>query len=305
MYRTSVFAFLSSALLCCVVAILSVICVPKLFAAEGNELKVKIMTFNIRYYRAKDGPDDWNLRKQMVVDVIKKSGAEVIGFQEAEKPQIDWLKTQLSEFDFLITYSDGKTHGHSNAILYRKNIFAVKDWGTFWLSDTPNEPNTANWGNKSKRFCTWARLIDSKNGRGFYYYNTHLDHRSQYSREKSMLLITKTIEQRSCKEPVVLTGDFNSQEDNPVLKFLGGEEIVVDETPHKTPIVLVDSFRVKHGMDAEAGTFNDFGRMEKFSKIDYVLVEKATNVLNAEVITYNENGRYPSDHCPVIAELCF
>ena len=38
-------------------------------------------------------------------------------------------------------------------------------------------------------------------------------------------------------------------------------------------------------------------------KIDHVFVPKGTKVLDAAIIYDNEEGRYPSDHYPVIGEF--
>jgi endonuclease/exonuclease/phosphatase family metal-dependent hydrolase len=149
------------------------------------------------------------------------------------------------------------------------------------------------------------RLIEKKSGRGFYFYNVHLDHRCQYSREKSIVLITQKIKTRDHNDPVVLLGDFNVYEDNPVINFLKGKKLMVDGKVVICPIILSDSFRTKHGVNIDGGTFNGFGKREKFEKIDYIFINQSAKVLDAEVSKTNINGRFPSDHCPLIALLFF
>ena len=39
------------------------------------------------------------------------------------------------------------------------------------------------------------------------------------------------------------------------------------------------------------------------SEIDYVLVEPGTDVLDARIVTTSRDGRYPSDHLPVVARV--
>ena len=93
----------------------------------ADKLRVKAMTFNIRYYRGKDGIDGWEYRKGMVADIIRDSEADFIGLQEAEKPQVDVLMELVAEYGFLTTYSDGKIGGSSNTILYRKDRWEVEE----------------------------------------------------------------------------------------------------------------------------------------------------------------------------------
>ena len=71
------------------------------------------------------------------------------------------------------------------------------------------------------------------------------------------------------------------------------------------PMPFVDSFRVVHGEDADAGTFHGFKPDRKRVKIDYIFVQKETKVLEAKVMDYNVDGHYPSDHCPLSATLLF
>lgn len=271
---------------------------------QTDALEAKIMTFNIRYYRApNDGLDAWEYRRSMVADVIKNSDADAIGLQEAEFPQVEYLRGKLEDdYGILVTYSNGK---HSNALLYRKSRFKVDEQGTFWLSDTPDVPGSKGWGNSSSRFCTWAHFVEKETGRGFYYYNTHLDHKSQVSRDRAARLITSRIAERTHKDSFVLTGDLNSREDNPVIQFFKGAEILVEDQSCKNPIPMVDSFRVKHGDSAEAGTFNGFDAGREFLKIDYIFTEKPMEIVDAEIITRSVNGHYPSDHFPVTATIRF
>ena len=40
------------------------------------------MTFNIRYGTARDGPDHWDRRRELLVDTIKKFDPDLLGTQE-------------------------------------------------------------------------------------------------------------------------------------------------------------------------------------------------------------------------------
>ena len=276
--------------------------------AEG--LEVKVMSFNILYYRywgpREIGP--WTARREMVVDVIENSGADVVGLQEATFPQVEYLRGKLEdEWGILVTYREGLPidKALSNAILYRKDRLAAEDWGTFWFSNTPDEPGSKGWGNRTPRLCTWAHFIETGTGKGFDVYNAHIDHAIQNSRIRSAALIANRIAQRKHPSaPVVLMGDLNAHEDNPIIRFFKGEgDLPIDDTIAKNPMPFVDSFRTAHGEEANAGTFHGF--KNKSLKIDYILVQKETKVLDAEVLTYNVEGQYPSDHFPSTATLLF
>lgn len=272
--------------------------------AGTQGMEIAALTFNVRYATSKDGVDRWEFRKEMVVDEIRKSRPDLVGLQEERKPQLDYLVASLPEFGFVSFFRDGKTGGPANSILYLKSRFELDDSGVFWLSDTPEVPGSKGWGNRGSRFCNWARLVDKKTGQAVYLYNLHLDHESQNARERGVALVAERIAVRKHKDPIIITGDLNSRESNPVVKFFKGAGLKIDGKPHRFPEPLVDSFRAKHGEKTDAGTFNGFGKYasyRQFPKIDYIFVPETAQVLDAKVSLYNKDGRYPSDHCPVMA----
>ena len=74
--------------------------------------------------------------------------------------------------------------------------------------------------------------------------------------------------------------------------------------PAERPAPFVDTFRVRHRNESRAGTFNGFkfGQTDG-DKIDYVLVQPGTEVLDAAIVRTSRNDRYPSDHFPVTARV--
>ncbi|MEX0741842.1 MAG: hypothetical protein WD079_03535, partial [Phycisphaeraceae bacterium] len=61
-------------------------------AEERPPLEVELMSFNIRYGTANDGPDHWRHRHEMVFDVIDQRGGDFVGLQEAVAFQIDAIR---------------------------------------------------------------------------------------------------------------------------------------------------------------------------------------------------------------------
>ena len=250
------------------------------------------------------GRNGWEFRKEMVADIIRESGCDFIGLQEAQEPQVEMLKKALPEYGFLATYNRVEK-GSANAILYRKDKWEIGQEGVFWLSDTPEVAYTKTWGNKYVRYCAWARLVDKTSGQGVYFYNTHLSHHAADCREKGIKLAIERIAGREFDDPFVLVGDLNAEENEESMKYARGEAATVAGENCVNPLGLVDTFRVKRGQDVDAGTFNGFGKREPFTKIDYIYVRPGVRVLEADVNRYNKDGRYPSDHCPVTAMIEF
>ncbi len=268
-------------------------------ARAQPDAELSLLSFNIRYGAAPDGANAWANRADFVAGVIREAGADVVGLQEALRGQLDHLAAALPRYaEVGVGRDDGRTRGEHATILYDRARFAVDESGTFWLSETPETPGSMHWGNRITRICTWARLVEKATGRAVYVYNTHLDHESQQSRERSVRLIAERIGARTHTDPAVVMGDFNAGEENPaVLLLLGGTGV--------PPVPMFqDSFRALHPDEDEVGTFNAF-RLGNTggAKIDYVFVPAEADVLEAAIIRTEREGRYPSDHFPVFARI--
>lgn len=258
---------------------------------------VKILSFNIRYGSADDGADAWPHRREMVYDVIRERDSDFVGLQEALRFQIDDIREAVPGYDEIgVGRTDGRREGEYSAILYKPDRWRVAESGTFWLSDTPEIPGSTSWGNEITRIVTWGRLVERNSGRGIRVFNTHFDHESQPSRQRSAELLAARLASRGGTEPVVVTGDFNAGENNPAVLYL-------KNAGDRSPVSLVDTYRVLHPGRTPAGTFNAFEGRRDGPKIDYVFVERGTEVRRAGIIHDNDAGRYPSDHFPVFAEI--
>ncbi len=273
---------------------------------SANDADLLVMTFNIRYGTADDGENRWENRREMAVDVLRRHDPDVVGLQEALRFQIDEIRESLPQYGEIgVGRDDGKTRGEYNAILWRTDRLKVLESGTFWLSDTPEVPGSTSWGNTITRICTWARFVPKRSGRTFYMFNTHFDHQSQPSRERSAVLLAQRIRDRRYPDPVLVTGDFNAGEDNPAMQYLKGEAPLhaANDGLSQNPVPLVDTFRVLHPDASEVGTFHAFKGDRSGAKIDYILALPGVEVLKAGILHDSQGDRYPSDHFPVIAAL--
>jgi endonuclease/exonuclease/phosphatase family metal-dependent hydrolase len=273
----------------CTAALLLATIATLLYAA-GEPLNV--MSFNIRYGTADDGPNRWELRRDMLIALVRDERPDILGLQEALHFQIDEMLGAMPEYRIVgVGRSDGGQGGEYSAILYRASRLTPRRTETFWFSDTPNVVKSNTWGAALERICTWA-LFDDQQGSSFYAFNVHLDHVSQPAREKSVALLLDRVKSRSPAAPVVVIGDFNSGEANPATRAMLAS--------------FRDTFRVIHPQVTEVGTANAFTfGQTRGEKIDYIFVEAETDVLSADILRTSRDGRYPSDHFPVTARIRF
>ncbi|MGB6220515.1 endonuclease/exonuclease/phosphatase family protein [Haloferula sp.] len=276
----------------------------------SDDLRLKVVSFNIRYLTTRDkGVNHWDTRQTRVADAIRHLDADVIGMQEAFFSQIGDLEAVLSPYHRVgVGRDDGAEEGETCSIFFRRDRFHLVDHGTFWLSNTPEVPGSKHWGNEVVRICTWALLRDKPSDRPFYVFNTHFDHVSQEAREQSARLISERIAERSeSNAPFILMGDFNAAEDNPAIRYLKGEAVALagGEDIETTPIKMLDSFRVNHPDAIEVRTGHSFKGLTEGGKIDHVFVPQGTTVEAAAIDRFQQDGLYPSDHFPVTATLMF
>jgi endonuclease/exonuclease/phosphatase family metal-dependent hydrolase len=261
-------------------------------------VEMRVMSFNIRQGNGQDGGNRWEFRKDLVDEVIRNESPDIVGLQEVYPFQLEHLLGRLPGYGAVGIGRDGGSMGEHCPILYRQDHFELLESQTFWLSDTPESPS-ANWGNRYRRICTWARLLDLRTRKPFFLYNTHLDHESAVAREKAIRLIMETIASRPGRAPFLLCGDFNAGEESTVFAYLRGETPL--ERPN--PIPLVDTWRVIHPDEPDSGTVSRFIGSREPYKIDAILATPRSRVLDARILRIHQDGRYPSDHYPVTAHL--
>lgn len=272
------------------------------YASAADDAYVRVMSFNIRYDEPRDKENAWPNRKKLVASMIRFHQSDLVGLQEALKRQLDDLSDLLPEYAWLgVGRADGKTGGEFSAILYRKNRFNALEASTFWLSETPNAPSKG-WDAAYPRIVTWAKFRDKQTGTVFFHFNTHFDHRGIRSREESARLLLHRIDLLAHRLPAVVTGDFNFTESS-----RGYEILIAKGAESKNPALRLRDARYisEHGHYGPTSTFNEFKGLIPLMKIDYVFVKGNVRVLQHGALSDTWDGKYPSDHLPVLAEIVF
>lgn len=273
---------------------------PVAVAADPPPEPVKVMSYNIRFGTAKDGPNHWDKRKEFLTDTIKAFDPDLLGTQETLDFQRDYLKEHLTGYEaFAAGRDDGKEKGEMAAVFWRAERFEKADGGHFWLSKSPDEAGSKGWDAALPRIATWVKLTDKRaKGKPVLWVNTHLDHMGKEARLESAKLIRERIGKLGDGCSVLVTGDFNSGEGGDPYKALFDAK-GKDESPVR------DSYRlaVPKRTDDE-GTFNGFkAEVTKGDRIDWIGVSADWKVTAAAIDRTAKGGRTPSDHFAVTATL--
>jgi endonuclease/exonuclease/phosphatase family metal-dependent hydrolase len=258
---------------------------------------LRVMSFNIRYNNPDDGINAWPNRKEMVAQQIIDHQVDLLGVQEALHDQIEDLNRLLPGFAQVgVGRDDGKHAGEYAAIYYNKARFKLIKSGNFWLSQTPEVPGSIGWDADQTRIVTWALFKDLRTGKRFWHFNTHYDHRGKEARKQSSKLLLNRMAALAKKDPVVVTGDFNA---SPVEEPI---QILLDS---QNRYHLTNTASVSHtppiGENVGLNGFKGVSRARY--PIDFVFVKGKWTVLYHHTISEPKDGRYSSDHLPVLATL--
>jgi endonuclease/exonuclease/phosphatase family metal-dependent hydrolase len=324
--------------------------------------RLRAMSFNVRYDTAADGDRSWDDRKEMVASVIRFHRPEIVGLQEPLAHQFEYLRERLPEYEWV---GEGRRAedavGEHNPVGYRRERFDRLDWDYFWLSETPDVPESVGWDAELPRILTWVELRDGHTGTRFVAVNTHFDHRGERARLESARLLRETVAELADASdasdgdggdggdggdtgaadrgredagrgrdvghgdtgggvPVVVTGDLNLTEaDEPYAVLTGrvvpgeertktsgrGEDGPADATDGGPGRPLLDARYAAACPHHGPTTTFDLFEGEPDAKIDYVFVTPDVGVRQHAVIADHWDGRVPSDHRPVVAELSF
>ena len=278
-----------------------------LFVSNAQDLFVG--SYNIRCVMHSDKKcgDIWEVRGEKLCQQILFLEPDVFGTQEASDKQLKQMDEWLKEYAHVgVGRDDGKKKGEHSAIFYNKTKYELLDKGNFWLNSQPDKP-IVGWDASKVRICSWAKLKDKDNGFEFYFFNLHLDHRGEQSKQKSAFLVVEKIKEIANNKPFILTGDFNSEDTSISYKIF------------KESGLMFDSYITAEDKFSENGTYMAFDPERKSQRrIDYIFVSKHFNVRKYAVLTdtyWTENKdkktkeqrpyiqRTFSDHYPIFAKL--
>lgn len=249
------------------------------------------MSFNVRWDGLDHGRNAWANRLPVVVKTIQTVAPDVIGLQEPSAAQLRDLDDALGAY---ASFRGDHERDEHIPILYLETRFDRESAGSFWLVETSDLSG-------GTRRCAWVRLVDRRSGRALYVYNVHFDHRSATSRRHSAQVLANAIRHREHPDPFVVVGDFNEREDGAAIRYLTDPAQARD-----SGITLVDTFRDRYPSRRDVGSAHSFtGKSAGNERFDYVFVSRQDRIVDAQIIPYNVDGLYPSDHFPAVARIRF
>ncbi|MCR5409214.1 MAG: endonuclease/exonuclease/phosphatase family protein [Bacteroidales bacterium] len=255
----------------------------------SQQQSLLVMSFNVRNSSANDGDNCWANRRSAAAAMLNTLNPDVVGMQEVLPDQQEAIVEDCPQYTaYGIGHDDG-VNGERMTVLYNHDIMEFKEGGTWWLSETPDVPSVG-WDAKYPRTATWVLLKDTRNGRDFYFVDTHLDHKGVEARRNGLAMVVEKIREMNPDVPMVFMGDFNVEPGDPALEALEG--------------LMLDA-RVTAKATEDTPSFNGYDA-DRHKVIDYIYYSGFSGAESFRVVTEQYEGApFISDHYPIISELIY
>jgi endonuclease/exonuclease/phosphatase family metal-dependent hydrolase len=258
---------------------------------DSSQDHFSVMTLNLRFGLAEDGPNAWKHRKKLIPALFRAYPVDFIGCQEVNAFQADDLAAILSDYRFIGRRDPAPPFWQNNIIFFRED-WDVQNVEHFYLSHTPSIPSRSR-ESQWPRQCTMGTF--QRMSRKVTCINTHFDF-SASVQAFSARLIMKRLGQRPNPVPTVLMGDFNAPFDSPHYKIFVNES-AAGKNPGTTFYNPFDS--------APCGTHHGFSGIPGKDCIDWILHTNGIMAEHAVIVEDHVEDAYYSDHFPVVVSFSY
>lgn len=247
------------------------------------------MTFNIRADLWSDRlrRRGWARRRSSVLEMVRASDPDIIGFQEVRRAQLTDLVRAFPQHQAVGRPRDRSRAAESVPLFIHRHRFEIEESGDFWLSPTPEVEGSRGWDARYPRMCTWVRMRALEDGTRLVVSNTHFDHRGPQARIEAATLVAMRAVAHGW--PAVIIGDLNAP-------------------PVSAPLVILaesgfrDALAAAHPDAAAVAAVRAHGDMPG-ARVDHILCDVAWQVLDATIVRNEGSNPPPSDHHAVVATL--
>ncbi len=168
---------------------------------------------------------------------------------------------------------DGKAKGEYSPIFYKKERFRLLDEGHFWLSEVTDRP-TRGWDAALPHLHMGAFPGQADQAPVLVLQPAYGSRRCRAREESAKLVVAKIREMCGPREFVILTGDFNVDQNNPIY------------TTFTASGVLADSYETAARRYAPNGDVQQFQpTLKTDSRIDHIFVSPSVRVHDYGVLT--------------------
>lgn len=255
-------------------------------------------------YNLKNGNNraHWNRRRVGVANVILGVRPLLLGTQEGNRGQLDYLEHHLPHYDYVGRGRKANGKGEFSAIFYDTRRVTLLDTGSFWLSPTPDIAGSRARGEHLPRIATWIRARIRGNDQEFMMFNTHLTNVDARIPTQIAVLVEQIGKITEPALNAIVTGDFNTGRHREPIQSL--RDIGFVDAWSFADRILGPCFTYASW---DAWSHDDAASIKDENRIDWILYRPGMGQslpTNAEVRTINTHARRsaPSDHFPVVLQ---
>ncbi|MGE9313337.1 endonuclease/exonuclease/phosphatase family protein [Niabella sp. CJ426] len=279
------------------------------FGGSATETKAprgfhRVLSCNVRVALPEDETKGvgWPQRKDICIQVIQNQQPDIVGFQEVLKVQAEDIREAFPRF-CLFGFEGPEMDAHptgyhgiaKNPILFNKERYELLTGGNYWLSETPLVAGSKSWNTARARHANWVRLKERKTGKELRIVNLHLDHISDEAKKQQARIVAEESAQYSTAFAQLLTGDFNSRFDSPVLASLRTSD-------------WKESYETLHGQKEAGHTGHEFEgtaytKAASKGRIDYIWYRGNIKPVESKIIKDALKGKFPSDHFFMLSDF--
>jgi endonuclease/exonuclease/phosphatase family metal-dependent hydrolase len=264
-------------------------------SSSGTGNRLRVISYNIRYDSVHDVEFPWAARRGQVVKLLRFHAPDLFGLQEATPQQVDDIAADMGErYRWIGEPRDGGNSGEMTPLFYRKDRFESTQERTRWLSQEPLTPGSLGWDADVPRTVVSAQLVDRRKHSRLGVYNCHLDNVGRTAVEESLKLLRSWVNTDADEsEAFLLLGDLNFTPEDALYRRMCSFARDAATTARY----------LSYGPDyTYIGPGFEVTR-QPGTRYDYIFVGSSIAVDTYAVLTDSQEGRYHSDHLPLLVDL--
>lgn len=248
--------------------------------------ELTVLSLNLRFGLADDGPNSWEFRKQSVVKLFQSQQPDFIATQEANDFQVDFLAQSLPDYQYIGRRTPAPAFWQDNILFYRKPI-VCNEKDRFFLSETPHVPSRS-FGSRFPRQGTLGMFHIGS--RPLICINTHLDFDTP-AQMGAARVIKEQLGSYGNDTAAILMGDFNATPESPCYRWLTSKEV-----DGEMGLNFSETFTMPY-----PSTFHRFTGEPAAGHIDWILYRGHLRLKECKVLLETVDDMHPSDHFAVRA----
>lgn len=254
-------------------------------------MELTLVTCNIRFDNPADGDNAWPHRRLFLRDTLLSHSPDIVATQEGRYQQLQDLESLLEGYKLIDQHRAWIGERMYPTFFLKKKSFEVLKSEDLWLSETPDIAGSRSFGSAFPRLMTWMKIQPVGSESDLWFVNTHLDHVREETRLGQMSVLTREIERFwNPSDKIIVMGDFNDSPESRVRQNL------VER------LGLVDSWKLFNPHE-ETSHHAFCGEIPNGHRIDWIMVDKRVRVEASQLDKSSRDGKFPTDHYPVITRI--